>query len=194
MNKAILPLISATAGLLTLGIALVAWSGSGGQPASCGGWVRSRADISPVTEPVYDEECGSCHMAYQPGLLAADAWAQILEPEALADHYGDDASLADEPRDQIRAYLTANAADQSKRRRARAFAVRGDASALAAGLPRITESPYFVGKHLEIPARWVDGNPDVGSFAQCNACHRGAETGVFNEHQVVIPGVGCWKD
>lgn len=32
------------------------------------------------------------------------------------------------------------------------------------------------------------------SFSNCNACHQGAEAGVYNEHRVRIPGVGRWDD
>jgi len=34
----------------------------------------------------------------------------------------------------------------------------------------------------------------VGSFARCEACHRGAEQGDFDEHGVRIPGHGNWDD
>lgn len=30
------------------------------------------------------------------------------------------------------------------------------------------------------------------SFSNCQASHRSVETGVYNEHQVVVPGVGRW--
>ena len=48
--------------------------------------------------------------------------------------------------------------------------------------------------HDEIPPRMVKDNPEVGSFSQCNSCHRGAAEGVYNEHQVSIPGYGRWED
>ncbi len=54
--------------------------------------------------------------------------------------------------------------------------------------------PYFRREHDEIPPRLVRNNEEVGSFSNCQACHRNAETGIYNEHQVVIPGVGRWDD
>lgn len=159
------------------------------------GWVRSRADVSPVTNTTYGRECGSCHMAYQPGLLPARDWTAIMAPESLARHYGDDATLSDAQRQEIAGYLSANGADRSGASRSRAFAAgaagvggQGDA------LPRITQTRYFLRKHDEIPVRLVTGNPEVGSFSQCDKCHRGAADGVFNEHQVDIPGHGPWED
>ena len=59
---------------------------------------------------------------------------------------------------------------------------------------RISETDYFRGQHHEIPAKMVVGNPDVGGFSRCEACHRGAEQGDFDEHGVRIPGYGRWDD
>jgi hypothetical protein len=59
---------------------------------------------------------------------------------------------------------------------------------------RITELPYFTRKHREVPERMVSGNPDVGSFTQCDACHKDAAKGKFDEDTVVIPGFGRWDD
>ena len=156
-----------------------------------GGWLAPREDVAPVTNATYAEECGACHMAYQPGLLPAAAWQQILSPEGLGDHYGDDASLPDGLRTEIAAYAEANAADAASRSRSRAFAV-GDAGPGA--LPRISKTRYFRNEHHEIPARMVADNPDVGSFSKCNACHQTADKGIYNEHNVRIPGVGRWED
>ncbi len=161
-----------------------------------GGWLKSRPDVATVVNAAYSEECGSCHMAYQPGLLPGDAWAQIMSPAGLSDHYGDDASLGDDVRTDIATFLLTNAADQAERSRSRAFAVSASPSLPGDGtrLPRITETRYFMHEHDEIPARLVTDNPEVGSFSQCNSCHRGAAEGVYNEKQVSIPGHGRWED
>ena len=179
-------------GLVTLGgLAVAASSASPDRPQS--GWVTPRADLAPVANAAYGEECGACHLAYQPGLLPAQAWAQVVDPAALGDHYGDDASLAETRRLAIAGYLAANAADRSSQVRARAFAVGFDAQP-ETGLPRITETRYFTRKHAEVPARLVTGNPKVGSFSQCPACHRGAAQGRYHESLVDIPGHGPWRD
>lgn len=156
-----------------------------------GGWLEPGEDVRPVTNDTYAQECGACHMAYQPGLLPAEAWRQVMDPEALMDHYGDDASLSAVLRRELGGYLVANAAGQSRKSRARAFAV-GDAG--TGDLPRITATRYFRNEHHEIPSKMVAGNPDVGSFSNCNACHTGADEGVYNEHRVRIPGYGRWDD
>jgi len=154
-----------------------------------GGWVKSRADVHPVENELYRTECGSCHFAYQPGLLPQDAWGRIMD--SLSEHYGDDASLDEKQAAEIRSYLINNAAGPTGQSRSRAFAVKtGESNTL----PRITETSYFRHEHYEIPTRFVQGNKDVGSFSNCQACHRSADTGVYNEHQVVIPGFGRWDD
>ncbi|WP_242469725.1 diheme cytochrome c [Rhabdochromatium marinum] len=157
------------------------------------GWLRKFPNIAPAIQPTYLEECGSCHLAYPPGVLPADSWKQILAPASLANHYGDDAWLPENLVAEVRAYLMTNAADKSARIRELAFAVPGAARS-DASLPRITETPYFVRKHNQVPARLVTDNPEVGSFSQCNRCHIGAEKGVFDESQVDIPGFGSWTD
>jgi hypothetical protein len=154
-------------------------------------WIEPGEDVRAVTDPTYREECGACHMAYQPGLLPGDAWQRIMAPGALLDHYGDDASLSAQVRQQLAEYLVANAAETSSRSRSRAFAVGRNT---AEELPRITRTRYFRNEHHEIPSRMVIDNPEVGSFSNCNVCHQRAEQGSYNEHGVRIPGFGRWDD
>jgi hypothetical protein len=154
-----------------------------------GGWLESRADVYPVDHELYRSECGGCHFTYQPGLLPRHDWERVMD--ALAEHYGDDASLDEQTAAEIRRYLLANAADRADQSRARAFSSGSDAGDV---LPRITNTDYFRREHYEIPARLVRGNREVGSFSNCQACHRNADTGIYNEHQVIIPGVGKWDD
>jgi hypothetical protein len=154
-----------------------------------GGWLESRADVRPAENETYLSECGGCHIAYQSGLLPWQDWERIMD--ALVDHYGDDASLDELQAAEIRRYLLENAADRAGQSRTRAFSSGSDASD---ALPRITNTSYFRREHYEIPARFVRENYEVGSFSNCQACHRNADAGVYNEHQVMIPGVGRWDD
>ncbi|MBU0500202.1 MAG: diheme cytochrome c [Gammaproteobacteria bacterium] len=142
-------------------------------------------DVDPVANATYKEECGSCHFAYQPGLLPERSWQGIMT--GLKDHFGDNAELEQPVRDQISQYLVANAADHSATGRS-----PGIAKALTTeGAPlRITETAYFRRKHHEVPERMVKENPQVKSFSQCQTCHTKAESGSFDEHQVEIPGFG----
>jgi hypothetical protein len=189
------PFIAALgAALLILGASGLAWSEHDDDDEGRGKGDRhsgasARGGLTPVTNEQYRTECGGCHFAYLPGLLPAASWTKVMN--TLDKHFGDDASLDPAVREQLTAYLVANAADQSDTRRARSFAagvVKGD------GPPRITETAYFKRKHDEVPAKYVTGNPQVKSFSACAACHPGADKGDFSERQVNIPGIGRFED
>lgn len=153
-----------------------------------GGLAGARQDVAPVGNELYRTECGSCHFVYQPGLLPAATWQAILQ--GLDDHFGENAELGAAEQQAVSAYLAANAADRAAYSR---FAGIGRSMQGSASL-RITDSAYFRRKHDEVPERLVSGNPDVGSFARCDSCHTSAAQGVYDEHQVRIPGVGRWDD
>ncbi len=147
-----------------------------------------RADFAPVADQAYVSECGGCHMAYQPGMLPAESWRRIMGN--LQDHFGDNAELDEPIRQHILGVLERNAADRVSSGRS-----PGVARSLSGRAPlRFTETRYFRRKHHEIPARIVEQNPQVGSFANCDACHAGAKKGSYDEHQVRISGVGYWDD
>jgi hypothetical protein len=116
---------------------------------------------------VYQRECGACHIAYPPHLLAAASWERLMG--SLSRHFGVDASLDPADATRIARHLREGASW-------RVFA--GSHS----GPPqdRITRSAGFLAEHGEIPAsRWK--SPDVRSPSNCMACHPAADRGVFDE-------------
>lgn len=115
--------------------------------------------VRPVTDTATKKECGECHMAFQPALLPAGSWNKIMD--GLADHFGEDASLQADLAARIRAYLTANAG-------------RGDPALL-----RITEQRWWVREH-RMPAN-VWQKDDVRSKSNCEACHRDAAKGLYDD-------------
>lgn len=145
--------------------------------------------VSAVTDPLYTEECGGCHMAYPPGLLPARSWDRVMLE--LENHFGDNAELDADTHRTITRFLLTNSADKSEYRRSKKFSrsINRDEVPM-----RITEISYFKHEHDEIPARLVTGNDKVGSFSQCDACHKQADQGRFDEHNVRIPGYGRWDD
>ena len=160
MKKRIITLGAAAAVIMTAGLVTTALSDE---------------RYPPVTDEMTKKECGECHMAFQPAFLPARSWAKIMDN--LSDHFGEDASLPKEKVEHIKKYLMANAADtlwRSKMMRG----VRKDWTPI-----RITELPYWKHEHDEevSPAAWKD--PKVGSKANCKACHRMADAGVYEAEE-----------
>lgn len=148
-------------------------------------------EVKPVTDKIYQEECGSCHFAYQPGLLPAKSWEKLLDEKALADHFGENAELDKDTLKTIYDFTMENAADKSYYKRSRKIALateEGDAPL------RITEVRYIKRKHHEIPEKMIKDNKDVKSLSYCDACHTKADKGIFDEDNVSIPNYPDWKD
>jgi cytochrome c553 len=123
-----------------------------------------------ASDPAWQAECGTCHVAYPPRLLPAAAWRALMDD--LGRHFGPDASVDPATAAAIRAFLEANAG------RAR---VPGDEATL-----RITQTRWFVREHRDVAAAtWRSAG--VRSAANCAACHTGAEAGRFGEHDTRIP-------
>jgi hypothetical protein len=104
-------------------------------------------------------ECGSCHMAYPPQMLAATDWLLIMVQ--LDTHFGTDASIERARRDEITNFLDRNGA--------------GHSSSEGAGLPRITGTDRFIEKHQSAIRLWRKGR--VKLLSDCLACHAGAAAG-----------------
>jgi hypothetical protein len=104
-------------------------------------------------------ECGSCHMAYPPQMLAATDWLLIMSQ--LDKHFGTDASLERPRLDEITNFLDRNGTGRS--------------TTDGQGLPRITSSDRFIDKHQSAIRLWRKGR--VKLLSDCLACHAGAAPG-----------------
>lgn len=152
---------------------------------------KGTAGVAPVTNKLYEQECGACHFAYQPGLLPARAWKKTMDN--LSDHFGEIIELEKEDLATLTDYLIKNAADLPGNKYPVSNKIMR--SLRDQEVPdRITEIPYIVRQHHELSARHIGKNPDVKNLSNCNACHTKAETGSFREGQVVIPNFGQWED
>jgi len=136
-----------------------------------GGENRGKPLLPAKSNPVWKQECGACHLAYPPGLLAAESWRKVMS--RLDQHFGTDAALTPRENRTITDFLVQNASSRWR----------------APGAPlRISETAWFKRKHdgHEIsPAVWK--RPSIKSPANCAACHPGADQGDFEEHRVRIP-------
>ena len=149
---------------------------------------KSGRDVAAVNSDLYAKECGSCHFAYQPGLLPARSWTKIMV--SLGKHFGESADLSEPDNAAITEYLTANAAEHSATRRSQKIldSMNSDDAPL-----RITEVPYIQRKHREVPSSAFKKTGGVKSLSDCKACHTRAETGSYSEHEIKIPGLGNWE-
>lgn len=154
-----------------------------------GGLFGRRLDVAPVNNELYAKECGSCHFAYQPGLLPARSWKKMMD--TLDNHFGDNAELDAETQKTLTAYLVANSAETSNNKASAKIlnSIKATDAPLA-----ISKTAYFTRKHREVPDRMVKGNEQVKSFAACGKCHTAADKGSYAEHEVVIPGFGKFED
>ena len=134
--------------------------------------------VPPVTDTMVQKECGACHMVFPPQFLPQRSWRKLVD--GLSEHFGENASLPDAQRTVVLDALLEQAADGPKGGAAgRKFAsgIATDATPL-----RITDTPYWVREHREVrPAKWTD--PAVKSKANCAACHKGADRGVYEEDE-----------
>ena len=121
--------------------------------------------------PLYQQECGSCHLAYPPGLLPAASWQRLMAN--LPRHFGTDASLDAAGGQAITSWLTANAGTYKKVRE-------------APPQDRISRADWFVREHREVtPAVWQRAS--IKSASNCQACHGKADIGSFREREIRIP-------
>jgi len=170
-----------------LAVALLMSSGSALADGNFWLWLVNfsrQKEVKPVDNKTYQEECGSCHFAYQPGLLPGKSWAKLLDDKALNDHFGENASLDKDTLKVISDYAMENAAEKSNFKRSRKIALATEAGEAPL---RITEVRYIKRKHHDIPEKMIKGNKDVKSQSYCNACHTKAEEGIFDEDTVDIP-------
>ncbi len=160
-----------------------------GRKRSKGGMFERSADVAPVNNATYAKECGECHFAYQPGLLPERSWQKILD--GLSNHFGDNAELAADKRQEIMKYLAENSAEHSSFRRSEKImrSIENKATPM-----RITEIRYIQTRHYEVPARLIKGNDKVRSLSNCSACHTRADQGSYSEGEVKIPGAARWGD
>ncbi len=139
-----------------------------------------RKKLPKVTNEVYKVNCGSCHFAYQPGLLPAKSWQKIVD--SPGGHAGGDLSIDKQAKKEIIEYLTQNSAERADSKRSRKIL-----ASIGNSVPtRISEVPYIKEKHHEI-AQTVFLRKSIGSRGNCVACHRTAESGDYDDENVSIP-------
>jgi cytochrome b len=126
-------------------------------------------------------ECGSCHLAYHPTMLPMRSWKTLMDRQQ--DHFGEVLGLDATVTAGILKFLQDNSAETGRTEAAYKInrSIPKDSTPL-----RITETGYWVEKHRDV-ADGVWRNPNVGSKANCGACHRDADQGTFEDAAMRLP-------
>lgn len=132
--------------------------------------------VAPADNALYQKECASCHFGFQPALLNKASWEKVMGN--LSDHFGTDASLGKVETQELLTYLVSNAGSGK-------MTANNDTM-------QITKSPYFIKEHRKIAPKLIE-QKEVGSLANCMACHTSADKGNYSERNIVIPNYGSWK-
>lgn len=122
--------------------------------ASQGAFAAEDIWQSREASPLWQTECGSCHMAFPPAMLSKADWHLVMQ--GLDKHFGVDASLDVKSRDEIAAFLERNCGSGWNR---------------SSDSHRITETGWFMRKHKTAISMVAKGR--VKSLADCVACHQG---------------------
>lgn len=136
-----------------------------------------------ITDRVYVEECGACHLAYPPPLLPDQAWDAIMA--GLEDHFGENAELDEETASHITQYLHTHSLGKG---------VPSTMSKMMRNIPdnpplRITEYPAFIDAHAEIKDQLGVDKFEEGFLSPCADCHRQASAALFDK-ELLHPGYG----
>ena len=137
-------------------------------------------------DPQFADECSACHMIYNPSLLPAQDWRKLMGE--LPDHFGEDASLDEKATAHITQWLVAHAAETADMRASHVFrlAASKDAGNDAGGLASITQSRGWQHYHEDVPQA-LFRRKTVRSPANCVACHKDAEAGLFSPYAIDVP-------
>ncbi len=149
---------------------------------------KNKQDVAPATNELYLKECGSCHFAYQAGLLPANAWNKMMSN--LENHFNSDATLSDEDLKTLTKYLNDNSAEknmQYKRSNRIVSSIKKNQ------IPdSISTTPYMIQKHKDIRKDLITQKEVIGIF-NCIACHKTADKGYYGDKDIVIPNFGRWE-
>lgn len=130
-------------------------------------WNNSnKPGVSYVKFQQYNDICGSCHFPYQPGLLPAVSWQEIMLN--TDNHFGKNLNLSPVEQRTMTRYLLDNSAGHVNDEISFNILQSLKYDPL---IIRITETPYFIDTHISL------GN--IKGIGQCDNCHKNASQGVY---------------
>ncbi|KCV81119.1 cytochrome B561 [Actibacterium atlanticum] len=134
--------------------------------------------VGPMAQ-VYGDVCAACHMAYHPSTRPAASWELMMG--GLGEHFGEDASLPEETRIEVAAWLTEHAAATTDSKPALLWSDLRESTPVA-----LPDTEAWKRLHTSVDeASFRQRN--IYSRSNCIACHADAETGWFSPFQISIP-------
>jgi len=134
-----------------------------------------------VQSDEWNEACGDCHMPYHPSLLPATLWITMFEQQQ--NHFDEDLDFSNEYAQLLEEFAIQNSADKEQTEAARFIASTTPENFASL---RITDTPYWKAEHNGIPAS-VWKTRRVNGFSECEACHRDALKGTFQDGAMDFP-------
>jgi cytochrome b len=135
-------------------------------------WTLLQAPIS------YESECSDCHALYHPSLRSSANWASVMDN--LSDHFGEDASLNETSRLEIKKFLMENDASTFDTEVSHRIGRAADETL------RMTDTKYWKKRHHDIDDALFKSK-EVGSKINCTKCHKDAVIGRFDDENIQIP-------
>lgn len=130
-----------------------------------------RRYLNMAAPEAYMQECAGCHVGFSPGMLSAKSWKRMMSD--LKRHYGAEVVLSPEKARQIEDWLVN-------------YAARGRRASSMPPENRVTQTRWFVKEHRRVaPPVWR--LESVKSPANCQACHRFAEQGHYDDDELIVP-------
>lgn len=127
--------------------------------------------------PIFVNECGSCHTLYPPTLLPKEGWRALMGD--LSNHFGDDASLDTPEYQSILKYLLSHSAETSTQE----MSVKMMQSLEKRDMIAITQTPFWKQRHRHISDETFKSER-VKSRANCKACHSDVEQGTIEDSAI----------
>ena len=144
---------------------------------------NEKVDYAKIN-PVFVNECGSCHTLYPPTLLAKEGWNRLMGD--LSNHFGDDASLDPVDEQSIREYLLTHSAETSTQE----MSLKMMQSLEKRDMIAITQTPFWKKRHKHISEE-IFKSDKVKSRANCKACHSDVEEGRIEDSAIkILPSGG----
>jgi cytochrome b len=134
-----------------------------------------------VQNPLWQESCSECHLAYHPATMPQRSWERIFAEQE--EHFDEDLALDEADVTALLSYARANSAEQIDREMSwrTVHSLNGDETPL-----RITETKFWKQTHSEIDeALWRHDR--VNGKLNCAACHHDAEQGGFSNGAMALP-------